>query len=134
MRPPTRRPAGASRPARRTGCGAGWSTAHDRPTAPPRGLTALRPLLDAGATLAAETYGKGLGLDVKGQTAQLEAQLKLVVSDETKKNGLFTLTDDYITKIVTTIGNVGTQIAATDLFDLSLLKEIYAADPSLIKS
>ncbi|GAB2567248.1 ABC transporter substrate-binding protein [Microlunatus antarcticus] len=86
----------------------------------------------AGAALAADTYGKGLGLDVKGQTEQLEAQLKLIVSDDTKANGLFTLTDDFQTKIVAAIGALGTQITAADLFDMSLLSEIYAADPSLI--
>ena len=85
----------------------------------------------AGAALAADTYGKGLGLDVKGQTEQLEAQLKLIVSDDTKANGLFTLTDDFQAKIVAAIGALGTQITAADLFDMSLLSEIYAADPSL---
>ena len=86
----------------------------------------------AGAKLAAETYGKGLGLDVKGQTEQLEAQLKLVVSEDTKANGLFTLTEDFQSKIVAAIAALGTEIAAADLFDMSLLSEIYAADPSLV--
>jgi len=86
----------------------------------------------AGAALAAGTYGKGLGLDVAGQTEQLEAQLKLVVSDDTKANGLFTLTEDFQGKIVAAIAALGTQITAADLFDMSLLQEIYAADPSLI--
>ncbi|SDU98186.1 ABC-type nitrate/sulfonate/bicarbonate transport system, substrate-binding protein [Microlunatus sagamiharensis] len=85
----------------------------------------------AGAKLAAETYGKGLGLDVAGQTEQLEAQLKLIVSDDTKANGLFTLTPDFQEKIVAAIGALGTTITAADLFDMSLLDEVYAADASL---
>ena len=87
----------------------------------------------AGAKLAVETYGKGLGLDVEGQTEQLKAQHELVVSDDTKANGLFTLTDEFQAKIVAAIGALGTKITAADLFDMSLLKEIYAADPSLIQ-
>ena len=35
-------------------------------------------------------------------------------------------------KIVAAIAALGTEIAAADLFDMSLLSEIYAADPSLI--
>ena len=31
-----------------------------------------------------------------------------------------------------TLAALGTEIAAADLFDMSLLSEIYAADPSLI--
>jgi ABC-type nitrate/sulfonate/bicarbonate transport system substrate-binding protein len=85
----------------------------------------------AGAKLAAETYGKGLGLDVAGQTEQLEAQLKLIVSDDTKANGLFTLTPDFQEKIVGAIGALGTQITAADLFDMSLLDEVYAGSPDL---
>ena len=40
--------------------------------------------------------------------------------------------EEFQGKIVAAIAALGTQIAAADLFDMSLLSEIYAADPSLI--
>lgn len=89
---------------------------------------------EAGAKLAVNTYGKDLGLKLAGQIEQLKAQNELVVSADTKANGLFTLTDEYITKIVSAIGALGIEIAAEELFDMSLLKEIYAANPDLIKA
>ena len=88
---------------------------------------------EGGAKLATEVYGKGLGLKYAGQLEQLKAQNELVVSADTLANGLFTLTDEFVTKIIAAIGALGTTVTAEELFDLSLLKEIYAADPSLIK-
>ncbi len=89
---------------------------------------------EAGAKLAVNTYGKDLGLKLAGQLEQLKAQNELVVSADTKANGLFTLTDEFITKIIAAIGALGIEIAAEELFDMSLLKEIYTANPDLIKA
>ena len=87
---------------------------------------------EAGAKLAVETYGKGLKLKLAGQTEQLKAQNQLIVSEDTKKNGLFTLTDEYLTKIIAAIGSLGITITAEELFDLSLLTEVYSENPDLI--
>ena len=84
------------------------------------------------AALAVNTYGKDLGLDLAGQTEQAAAQNELVVSADTKANGLFTLTEALQTQIIEALGQIGITITAADLFDLSLLDEVYAADPSLI--
>ncbi|MFR9801292.1 ABC transporter substrate-binding protein [Pseudonocardia sp. RS010] len=86
------------------------------------------------AELAVNTYGKDLGLDVPGQTEQMQAQNELVVSADTKANGLFTLTPQLQDNIVEALGNIGITIVAADLFDLTLLDEIYASDPGLIKA
>ena len=51
---------------------------------------------EGGAKLAVETYGKDLKLDLDGQTEQLKAQNELVVTEDTKANGLFTLTDEFV--------------------------------------
>ena len=87
---------------------------------------------EGGAKLAVETYGKGLKLDLAGQTEQLKAQNELIVSEDTKKNGLFTLTDEYLAKIIAAIGSLGITITAEELFDLSLLTEVYSENPDLI--
>ena len=75
------------------------------------------------------TYGKDLGLDLAGQTEQATAQNELIVSADTKANGLFTLTDELQTQIITALGDIGITIKADELFDLSMLNEIYAANP-----
>jgi ABC-type nitrate/sulfonate/bicarbonate transport system substrate-binding protein len=84
--------------------------------------------------LAVDTYGKGLSLSYDEQIKETKGQNELIVSDDTKANGIFTLTDDFQTKIVAAIAAVGTTIGADELFDMSLLKEIYTANPDLIKS
>ena len=84
------------------------------------------------AALAVNTYGKDLGLDLAGQTEQATAQNELIVSADTKANGLFTLTDELQAQIIGALGEIGITITADDLFDLSMLNEIYADNPSLI--
>jgi len=84
------------------------------------------------AALAVNTYGKDLGLDLAGQTEQAIAQNELIVSADTKANGLFTLTDALQAQIIGALEEIGITITAEDLFDLSMLNEIYADNPSLI--
>ena len=86
----------------------------------------------AAAALAVNTYGKDLDLDLAGQTEQAIAQNELIVSADTKANGLFTLTDELQGQIITALGEIGITITAEDLFDLSMLNEVYADNPSLI--
>lgn len=84
-----------------------------------------------GAGLAVNTYGKDLGLDLKSQTEQSAAQNDLVQSADTKANGLFTVSDQLIEESMGSLAAGGSTVAAKDLFDLSLIQEVYAADPSL---
>ena len=56
-----------------------------------------------------------------------------MVSADTRANGLLTLTDELVAQVISAIGAIGITITAEELFDLSLLQEIYAADPDLIK-
>ena len=89
---------------------------------------------EEGARLAVETYGKGLKLELAGQLEQLKAQNELIVTADTRKNGLFTLTDELLAEIIQAVGSVGVTITAEELFDLSLIKEVFAENPDLIKS
>jgi ABC-type nitrate/sulfonate/bicarbonate transport system substrate-binding protein len=87
------------------------------------------------AKLAVETYGKDVvpKLDVTEQTEEAIAQNGLIVTEDTKKNGLFTLTDALIADIMKALVAVGIpDLTAADLFDLSLLKEVYAEHPELL--
>jgi ABC-type nitrate/sulfonate/bicarbonate transport system substrate-binding protein len=85
----------------------------------------------AGATLAATKYGKDLGLDEAEQVLESTAQNTVVSTDDTKANGLFTITDQLIDETIKTLALGGTTIAKEQLFDLSVLKEVYAENPSL---
>jgi len=83
------------------------------------------------AKLAVETYGKDLKLDLAGQTEQAQAQNELVSTAETKTNGLFTLSDAAVAANLKSLGSMGITVTADQLFDLSLVKEVYAENPSL---
>jgi ABC-type nitrate/sulfonate/bicarbonate transport system substrate-binding protein len=89
---------------------------------------------EGSAKLAVDTYGKGLKLELDSQIEQMKAQTELVVTEDTKKNGLFTLTDELVTESIAAIASVGITITAEELFDLSLIKEVFAENPDLIKS
>lgn len=101
-------------------------------TAEIRGWTDALADPQAGADLALQTYGADLGLDPAKTLAGSKAQNALVVSDETEKNGLFTISDDLQKMTVESLAGAGITLKATDLFDLSLLSEVYAENPGLI--
>jgi ABC-type nitrate/sulfonate/bicarbonate transport system substrate-binding protein len=83
------------------------------------------------AKLAVETYGKDLKLDLAGQTEQAKAQNELVASAETKTEGLFTISDAAVAANLKSLSSMGITVTAEQLFDLSLVKEVYAENPSL---
>ena len=83
------------------------------------------------AKLAVETYGKDLNLDLAGQTEQAAAQNQLIVTEDTKANGLLSLTPALRDNVITALGNMGITITADELFDMSLLDEVYAENPGL---
>jgi ABC-type nitrate/sulfonate/bicarbonate transport system substrate-binding protein len=85
-----------------------------------------------GARLAAEKYGKNLGLTVAEQTLESKAQNTLVQTDDTKKNGLFTVTPELIAENIAALKLGGINVTAAQLFDLSVLTEVYRENPSLV--
>lgn len=87
---------------------------------------------EEGARLAYEVYGVDLGLNPENSVAGSIAQSEqLVVSPDTEANGLFTITDTLQDETVTSLAGAGITVAKEDLFDLSLLEEIYAESPEL---
>ncbi|MBC3760268.1 ABC transporter substrate-binding protein [Quadrisphaera oryzae] len=87
---------------------------------------------DEGAKLAVDQYGKELKLNLEEQLKEINAQATLIVTDDTVKNGLFTMTDELIATNIESLATAGTTITAEKLFDLSLLEEVYSEDPSLV--
>ncbi|MGX6600687.1 ABC transporter substrate-binding protein [Micromonosporaceae bacterium Da 78-11] len=84
-----------------------------------------------GANLAATKYGKDLGLDEAEQVLESTAQNTVVQTDDTKANGLFTITDELVDETIKTLALGGVTITKEQLFDLSVIKEVYAENPSL---
>jgi ABC-type nitrate/sulfonate/bicarbonate transport system substrate-binding protein len=85
-----------------------------------------------GATLAADVYGKGLGLKAAEQTLESKDQNALINNADTKKNGLFTITPELIAQNIATLKFAGFDMTADQLFDTSLIDAVYKEDPSLI--
>jgi ABC-type nitrate/sulfonate/bicarbonate transport system substrate-binding protein len=101
----------------------GWSAALADPT--------------AGAQLSA-TVDKTQNADPQAELARLRALIPLMTSPETQKNGLFTISKDRAAATVSSINTddmvLGTGLAPVridDLFDPSLLAELYAERPDL---
>ena len=88
---------------------------------------------EAAATYTVDTYGKDLGLTMEKESKQASIQATdLVVSPDTVKNGLFTITPDLQKQSIATLKAAGITVAADKLFDMSLLAEIYKENPDLI--
>ncbi|MDN4471855.1 ABC transporter substrate-binding protein [Demequina zhanjiangensis] len=86
-----------------------------------------------GARLAYEVYGADLGLEPEVSEAGAIVQAEqLVVSDETVTNGLFTISDSLQAETLASLAGAGIELEASDLFDMSLLDEVYAEHPELI--
>ncbi len=86
---------------------------------------------DQSAALAVHQFGKDQKLDLAEQTEEATAQNELIVSADTKSNGLFTISDSLIAENIEALGRAGIKIAADKLFDMSLINEIYQQQPAL---
>jgi len=87
----------------------------------------------AGAALAVDVYGKDLDLILENSVAGAIVQAEeLVVSDETAENGLFTISESLQEETIKSLEGAGITLDAADLFDLSLLAEVYEENPDLI--
>ena len=76
------------------------------------------------------TFGE---LDPKKVQAGLEAQAKLISTDETEANGLFTISDKLKKESLASLKAAGWEMTADQLFDTTIIDEIYAENPDLKK-
>lgn len=87
----------------------------------------------AGVELTLTEYGSDLGLNPEKEAAQAEMQNDYVYPESIRESGLFLLTPEQIDANIQAIGYAGVDIDAEDLFDMSLLEEIYEENPELLK-
>jgi ABC-type nitrate/sulfonate/bicarbonate transport system substrate-binding protein len=75
------------------------------------------------------TFGE---LDPAKVAAGIEAQALLISTDETEANGLFTISDELKKQTLASLAASGWDLEADDLFDTSIIDEIYAENPYLL--
>ncbi len=84
-----------------------------------------------GAKYTVEIYGKDLGLTEEEQTLESKAENALIYTEDAKTNGLFTVTDELVEETLSTLALGGIEIKKDELFDLSLVNELYEENPEL---
>ena len=75
------------------------------------------------------TFGE---LDPAKVAAGIEAQALLIATEETEANGLFTISDDLKAQTLASLATSGWDLEADDLFDTTIIDEIYAENPELV--
>lgn len=88
----------------------------------------------AGAQLALTKYGADLGLDEKKKSQQAKDQIAFIANSETEDGQLFRLSDRTMSDSIASLKLAGIDITEDDLFDMSLLDEVYAENPELAES
>ncbi len=84
-----------------------------------------------GAGYAVNIYGKDQGLNMEEEVLESQSQNALIQSADTATNGIFTVTDDLMSKNISTLKVAGIDIAQDKLFDLSLINAVYQENPEL---
>jgi ABC-type nitrate/sulfonate/bicarbonate transport system substrate-binding protein len=88
---------------------------------------------EEGASLAVTEFGESLKLDLDDSIAKSIVQSEdLVVSADTEANGLLTVSDELQDATIASLANADIDVTAADLFDLSLLDEVYEENPELV--
>ncbi|WP_147102841.1 ABC transporter substrate-binding protein [Nesterenkonia populi] len=87
---------------------------------------------EAVAETTVENHAADQNLDFEHQQVTSERQAELIDDEWTAENGLFTMSDELIDDTLTAIEAVGYEVP-DDLFDLSLLEEIYEENPDLVE-
>lgn len=105
----------------------GWSDVFTEPT-------------DATVEMVIEHYNESAAagdltfgdLDPDKTAAALEAEMLLISTEETEANGLFTISDDLKEQTLASLLAAGWELSADDLFDTTIIDEIYAENPDLV--
>jgi ABC-type nitrate/sulfonate/bicarbonate transport system substrate-binding protein len=108
----------------------GWSDVFQEPT------DATVELITQYYNDAASDNAEGLeatfgALDPKKTGMGLEASKLLISTPDTEANGLFTITDELQQQTVESLAAAGWEVSVEDLFDTSIIDEIYEENPDL---
>jgi len=81
--------------------------------------------------LAVDVYGKDQGLDPEKELMQSKDQNTLVLTEETRVNGLCTMSEELQQQVVEALDLVGIPITVEKLFDMSVIEEVISENPDL---
>ncbi|WP_434811470.1 ABC transporter substrate-binding protein [Microbacterium sp. bgisy189] len=84
---------------------------------------------NASAAAGDLTFGD---LDPAKTAAGIEAQALLISTEETEANGLFTISDELKEQTLASLSASGWDLEADQLFDTTIIDEIYAENPDLL--
>lgn len=84
-----------------------------------------------GVRLTVEEHGADQGLNAEHQQLTAERQIELMTNEWTEENGLFTMSEESIADTIDAVQAVGYDLP-DDIFDMSLLEEVYEENPDLI--
>jgi ABC-type nitrate/sulfonate/bicarbonate transport system substrate-binding protein len=98
-----------------------------------RGWTDVLENPEAAVDTCLESYGADLGLDRDNEIESAHiANDELITSPDTEADGLFTITDELQQETVDSLAGAGVDVEVEELFDLSLLAEVYEENPDLM--
>lgn len=86
---------------------------------------------DEATRITVEKYGKEQNYKFEEQLLYFDIQSRFIETDETKENGIGTLTPRAQEANIAFLKLAGTETTADALFDLSVLDEVYADNPDL---
>ena len=104
----------------------GWTDVFNNPTEDTVAL--VIEYYNAAAAAGDLTFGD---LDPEKTGLAIEAEKSLISTDETEANGLFTISDDLIAQTLASLEASGWTLTADQLFDTTIIDEIYAEFPEL---
>jgi ABC-type nitrate/sulfonate/bicarbonate transport system substrate-binding protein len=85
----------------------------------------------AGPPLVPTKYGGAVGLTDAEQVLEAKAQSELILTPDTSANGIFTIAPALVHASSRTLAVSGITISADQLFELSVIEEIYQEHPDL---
>lgn len=85
-----------------------------------------------GPELTATVYGKDLGSTVDELLINSTLQAGLVYPPSASTSGVINVTDDLIERTLSSLALGGIDIAADQLFDMSVIREVYEENPDLL--
>ncbi len=87
---------------------------------------------EAVAETTVEDHAADQNLDFEHQQVTSEEQAELITDEWTQEHGLFTMSDELVDDTLAAIDAVGYDVP-DDLFDLTLLEEVYEENPDLVE-
>lgn len=85
-----------------------------------------------GVDLTMNTFGRDLDLDPRKELLQVQEQARLITTPATAQHGILTMTGELQDQVRATIRATGLATPGPELFDLSLVEEVYAEHPGLV--